>query len=162
MYSKIRYDGHCRNFFWELNGPWLLGVVNLQMLGKWALSSSKLTYHPSLITWSLVSISSFVVQLEVPGMHIQWTCLSWLANSSPQCPNMPCYDPDRTYPTFPCLLQYFRPCLVGGWCKRKFFSTEFYQFEVLNEVYLQIFLHRWVVNREMNLIMLINPWLINN
>ena len=29
-------------------------------------------------------------------------------------------------------------------------------FEVLNEVYLQIFLHRWVVNREMNLMMLIN------
>ena len=35
-------------------------------------------------------------------------------------------------------------------------------FEVLNEVYLQNFLHRWVVNREMNLMMLINPCLINN
>ena len=30
-------------------------------------------------------------------------------------------------------------------------------FEVLNEVYLQNFLHRWVVNRETNLMMLINP-----
>ena len=29
-------------------------------------------------------------------------------------------------------------------------------FEVLNEVYLQNFLHRWVVNRETNLMMLIN------
>ena len=35
-------------------------------------------------------------------------------------------------------------------------------FEVLNKVYLQNFLHRWVVNREMNLMMLINPCLINN
>ena len=35
-------------------------------------------------------------------------------------------------------------------------------FEVLNEVYLQKFLHRWVVNRETNLMMLINPYLINN
>ena len=35
-------------------------------------------------------------------------------------------------------------------------------FEVLNEVYLQNFLHRWVVNRETNLMMLINPCLINN
>ena len=29
-------------------------------------------------------------------------------------------------------------------------------FEVLNEVYLQNFLHRWIVNRETNLMMLIN------
>ena len=35
-------------------------------------------------------------------------------------------------------------------------------FEVLNEVYLQNFLHRCVVNRETNLMMLINPCLINN
>ena len=35
-------------------------------------------------------------------------------------------------------------------------------FEVLNEVYLQNFLHRWVVNHETNLMMLINPCLINN
>ena len=35
-------------------------------------------------------------------------------------------------------------------------------FEVLNEVYFQIFLHRWVVNRETNLMMLINSCLINN
>ena len=35
-------------------------------------------------------------------------------------------------------------------------------FEVLNEIYLQNFLHRWVVNRETNLMMLINPCLINN
>jgi len=35
-------------------------------------------------------------------------------------------------------------------------------FEVLNEVYLQNFLHRWVINRETNLMMLINPCLINN
>ena len=35
-------------------------------------------------------------------------------------------------------------------------------FEVLNEVYLQNFLHRWIVNRETNLMMLINPCLINN
>ena len=35
-------------------------------------------------------------------------------------------------------------------------------FEVLNEVYLQNFLHRWVVNRETNLMMQINPCLINN
>ena len=34
--------------------------------------------------------------------------------------------------------------------------------EVLNEVYLQNFLHRWVVNRESNLMMLINSCLINN
>jgi hypothetical protein len=32
-----------------------------------------------------------------------------------------------------------------------------YQFEVLNKVYLQNFLHGWVVNRETNLMMLINP-----
>jgi hypothetical protein len=38
-----------------------------------------------------------------------------------------------------------------------FFAKESYQFEVLNEVYLQNFLHRWVVNRETNLMMLINP-----
>jgi len=29
--------------------------------------------------------------------------------------------------------------------------------EILNEVYLQNFLHRWIVNRETNLMMLINP-----
>ena len=28
---------------------------------------------------------------------------------------------------------------------------------VLNEVYLQNFLHRWAVNREMNLMSLLNP-----
>jgi hypothetical protein len=38
-----------------------------------------------------------------------------------------------------------------------FFAKESYQFEVLNEVYLQNFLHRWVVNRETNLMILINP-----
>ena len=32
-----------------------------------------------------------------------------------------------------------------------------YMHGVLNEVYLQNFLHRWVVNRETNLMMLINP-----
>ena len=53
-----------------------------------------------------------------------------------------------------------RLCLVP--CKRNFFSTESYQFEVLNEVYLQNFLHRLVVNRETNLMMLINSWLSNN
>ena len=43
-------------------------------------------------------------------------------------------------------------------CKRNFFfAKESYRFEVLNEVYLQNFLHRCVVNRETNLIMLINP-----
>ena len=43
-------------------------------------------------------------------------------------------------------------------CKRKkFLRFESSQFEALNEVYLQNFLHRWVVNRETNLMMLINP-----
>jgi hypothetical protein len=36
-------------------------------------------------------------------------------------------------------------------------AKESYQFEVLNEVYLQNFLHGWVVNHETNLMMLINP-----
>ena len=47
-----------------------------------------------------------------------------------------------------------RPCLVF---LQKNFAKESYQFEVLNEIYLQIFLHRWVVKRETNLMMLINP-----
>ena len=34
---------------------------------------------------------------------------------------------------------------------------ESYQFEVLNKIYLQTFLNRWVVNRETNLMILINP-----
>ena len=43
-------------------------------------------------------------------------------------------------------------------CKRKkILRFESSQFEALNEVYLQNFLHRWVVNRETNLMMLINP-----
>ena len=51
-----------------------------------------------------------------------------------------------------------RPCLVLLPCKcKKKIVKESYQFEVLNEVYLQNFLHRWVVNREMNLMMLVNP-----
>jgi hypothetical protein len=45
------------------------------------------------------------------------------------------------------------PCINA----KKFFAKESYQFEVLNEVYLQNFLHRWIVNRETNLMMLINP-----
>ena len=40
---------------------------------------------------------------------------------------------------------------------KKKIAMESYKFEVLNEVYLQNFLHRWVVNHEMNLMMLINP-----
>jgi hypothetical protein len=40
---------------------------------------------------------------------------------------------------------------------KKFFSKESCQFEVLNEVYLQNFLHRWFVNRETNQMMLIKP-----
>ena len=32
---------------------------------------------------------------------------------------------------------------------------------VLNKIYLQNFLHGWIVNREMNLIRLINPWLFH-
>jgi hypothetical protein len=35
---------------------------------------------------------------------------------------------------------------------------ESYQFEVLNKVYLQNFLHGWVVNRETNLMSLLNPY----
>ena len=31
-----------------------------------------------------------------------------------------------------------------------------YMHEVLNEIYLQFFLHGWIVNREMNLISLLN------
>ena len=42
-------------------------------------------------------------------------------------------------------------------CFAKKIAIEFFEFEVLNEVYLQIFLHIWVVNRETNLMMLINP-----
>jgi hypothetical protein len=38
-----------------------------------------------------------------------------------------------------------------------YFAKKSYQFEVLNEVYLQNFLHGWVVNHETNLMMLINP-----
>jgi len=48
----------------------------------------------------------------------------------------------------------FRPCLD---VLQKNFAMESCEFEVLNEVYLQNFLHRWVVNRETNLMMLINP-----
>ena len=50
-----------------------------------------------------------------------------------------------------------RPCLVPCAVNANFFSKESYQFEVLNKVYLNFFLHRWVVNRETNLMMLINP-----
>ena len=56
-----------------------------------------------------------------------------------------------------------RPCLVREACKgKKKFASESSQFEVVNEVYLQNFLHGWVINRETNLMMLINPRLINN
>jgi hypothetical protein len=37
------------------------------------------------------------------------------------------------------------------------FSKESCQFEVLNEVYLQNFLHGWAVNCETNLMSLLNP-----
>ena len=47
-----------------------------------------------------------------------------------------------------------RPCLD---VLKKKITMEFCEFEVINEVYLQNFLHRWVVNRETNLRMLINP-----
>ena len=40
--------------------------------------------------------------------------------------------------------------------QKKKIAMESYEFEVLNEVYLQNFLYRWVVNRETNLMMLIN------
>jgi hypothetical protein len=54
-----------------------------------------------------------------------------------------------------------KPCKalfsLGPVKAKKFFAKESYQFEVLNEVYLQNFLHGWVVNHEMNLMMLINP-----
>jgi len=53
----------------------------------------------------------------------------------------------------------FRVCLVHF---AKLCKDVKRAFEVLNEVYLQNFLHRWVVNRETNLMMLINPYLINN
>ena len=52
-----------------------------------------------------------------------------------------------------------RMCLVHF---TKFCKDVKMAFEVLNEIYLQNFLHRWVVNREMNLMILINPCLINN
>ena len=51
-------------------------------------------------------------------------------------------------------MEGLRPCLD---VLQKKIAMESYEFEVLNEVYLQNFLHRWVVNREMNLMMLINP-----
>ena len=55
------------------------------------------------------------------------------------------------------LLSVQRPCLVRKACKGKiFFASESSQFEVVNEVYLQNFLHGCVVNRETNLMMLIN------
>jgi hypothetical protein len=51
------------------------------------------------------------------------------------------------------LLQY-RACLVHFTFLQNFtVAKESYQFEVLNEVYLQNFLHGWVVNHEMNLMM---------
>jgi len=57
------------------------------------------------------------------------------------------------------MIDRFRVCLVHF---AKFCKDVKMAFEVLNEVYLQNFLHRWVVNRETNLMMLINPCLINN
>ena len=42
-------------------------------------------------------------------------------------------------------------------CFAKKIAMESCEFEVLNKFYLQNFLHRWVVNREMNLMMLNNP-----
>ena len=39
----------------------------------------------------------------------------------------------------------------------KIFERESYYFGVLNEGYLQNFLHGWVVNHETNLMSLINP-----
>ena len=39
----------------------------------------------------------------------------------------------------------------------KILEREFCYFGALNEVYLQNFLHRWVVNRETNITSLINP-----
>src|SRR6185503_568270 len=56
-------------------------------------------------------------------------------------------------------LAQFRVCLVHFAKRCKDVKMAF---KVLNEVYLQNFLHRWVVNRETNLMMLINPCLINN
>ena len=41
--------------------------------------------------------------------------------------------------------------------KMQNFAKESYSFEVLNEVNLQNFLHRWAVNRETNLMSLLNP-----
>ena len=39
---------------------------------------------------------------------------------------------------------------------QKKITMKFCKFEVLNEIYLQFFLHRWVVDRETNLMILIN------
>ena len=47
--------------------------------------------------------------------------------------------------------------ILGGVNAKKNLRFESSQFEALNEVYLQNFLNRWVVNRETNLMMLINP-----
>ena len=46
-----------------------------------------------------------------------------------------------------------RPCLD---VLQKKIAMESYEFEVLDEVYLQNFLHRWAVNRETNLMSLLN------
>ena len=39
---------------------------------------------------------------------------------------------------------------------QKFLETKSYHLEVLNEVYLQNFLHEWVVNHETDLMNLLN------
>ena len=53
----------------------------------------------------------------------------------------------------------FRPCLDH-------FANNFWKrillFEVLNKIYLQNFLHIWIVNCETNLMSLLNPWFCNS
>jgi len=44
---------------------------------------------------------------------------------------------------------------------RKIFETESFYFGVLNKIYLQNVLHGWIVNREVNLMSLINPSVLN-
>ena len=51
-------------------------------------------------------------------------------------------------------VEHIRVCLVHF---AKKIVKESWSFEVLNEVYLQNFLHGWAVNRETNLMSLLNP-----
>ena len=110
----------------------------------------------------------FVPSLISPVNHVAWTFFknthtnttdaSVALEVRPTRPRTRGHAALRALPTCMNGIGKLRPWLVET---QNFFAKEFYWFEVLNEIYLQNFLHRWVVNRETNLMMLINSWFVS-